>query len=77
MAVVTVHRVDCLGELGAARLVDAARIRPAPFVPVLLSDDAEVLDLVAGEVTGIRVDPTLLGWFSDFRSASRTVATDG
>ena len=43
------HRVDRLGELRAARLVDAARVDPRPLVPRRLGERAEVADLGARE----------------------------
>ena len=44
------HRVDCLGELGTARLVNAAGIDPDPGVAPRTRKDTEVPDLV-GDVS--------------------------
>ena len=43
--VVLVHRVDGLGEFGAAGFIDAARIVPNPFVSVPFSDGAGLANL--------------------------------
>ena len=50
--VVAVHRVDCLGELRTARLVDAAGVDPDPLVAVLLGELAAPPNLVTDDVTG-------------------------
>ena len=44
----TEHRVDGFQQLGAARLIDAARVNPYVVVAICESDFAEFLDL--GEV---------------------------
>jgi hypothetical protein len=45
VSIVRVHGVDCFGELRAATFVDAARIDPDPFKPVLQGLAAAILDL--------------------------------
>ena len=51
--IIAEHRVDRLTKLSAARLVDAARVRPCPGVPVLLCEDEELPDLRRDAVAGV------------------------
>ena len=55
--VIPEHRVDRFGEFCAARLVDATRIDPDPFVAAALRKNAALTDLrrdIIARVTGWR-----------------------
>ena len=51
--VVPEHGVECFGEVSAARLVDAAGVRPSVAIPMLPRQDAELPEFGAHEIARI------------------------